>query len=335
MMDETSNDSRQFGEDLQERIDELSTLKLRESSVFEDVEVSSCPEEIDVLEDDDIGEVSPPPPLPLSPPPSPSDLPTSLTDDSTIASVSVTEDIVAHSPPRSAANLRSASRQGSHVQGPLIQESNTSQVENEPDLLAETVQETEDQQFRKATQRIVSASHAKHRMLPVISPYVSAPMVSKQEAHLRTTDERVSQEGAKKVPPPTLPKPKRKYSREWPPQQNSLPHVPLSESRFLDKVDGYGNIDDARLPPRGNVLARAASINQGQLDALSEKIIFLEKQLKVSLHFFYKSITLRGQNGWWVSWLPYDRKFYLCFLKKNRSVINTRLKNRDWNYQIY
>jgi hypothetical protein len=53
------------------------------------------------------------------------------------------------------------------------------------------------------------------------------------------------------------------------------------------------------LTPRGYVRATASAINQGELDALGEKINFLEKQLKVSVtdSESKQQVTLEGVNN--------------------------------------
>ena len=48
----------------------------------------------------------------------------------------------------------------------------------------------------------------------------------------------------------------------------------MQPQRLRDEEDGI-------IPPRGFVLNRAALINSGEIDALNEKIGFLERQLKV------------------------------------------------------
>lgn len=71
----------------------------------------------------------------------------------------------------------------------------------------------------------------------------------------------------KPVPPPTLPKPKATHPGGV--------RRPGTMSREAD--------DDVGITPRGYVRATASAINQGEIDALGEKINFLEKQLKVSI----------------------------------------------------
>lgn len=296
IMDDMSNSSRQSTEDLRERIDELSVLELHESPDFEDGEFSESLEKTGDLEEFDAEELNPPPPPPVSPPPAPTDSLPDFTDDTVISFDNDTEAALGHSPPLSAANLRSASRQRSRKQEPLIQEDNASPVERERGLLGAAAEGPDDLPFWRPPELSSVSSRTKHRMLPVLSgktPKVSAPLVTEQECPREGAEERAPEESSKKVPPPTLPKPKRQNSIEWPPKQSSLPRVPPSasqfalppESRVTEQVDRFANSDEARLPPRGSVLARAASINQGQLDALNEKIIFLEKQLKVSAKY--------------------------------------------------
>lgn len=75
-----------------------------------------------------------------------------------------------------------------------------------------------------------------------------------------------SRPGTTRQPPPTLPKPKLVGPGG----------VRRSLSREPDDESSLG------LTPRGYVRATASAINQGEIDALTEKINFLEKQVKVS-----------------------------------------------------
>ena len=290
-----SNDSQQSTEDVRERIDDLFVSEFQ-SPDFEGREFSDSPEKTGDLEEFDAEELSPPPPPPISPPPVPTDSAPDFTDDTVMSFENDNEDVLGHSPPQSAAHLRSASRQRSRKPEPLMQEHNASQVECEPDLLGAAADGSENPSFPRPTQLSSAVSLRKHRMLPAPSsksPKVSVALETEQENPHKGTGEWTPRESVKKVPPRTLPKPKRQNSVEWPPKKSSLPRVSQTASHFSlpsesgvsEQVDQYGNSPEARLPPRGSVLARAASINQGQLDALNEKIIFLEKQLKVSAKY--------------------------------------------------
>ena len=289
MSERAAEDSMLSTDDLHERIDELSKLDMD----LEDVSFSGSPEETQDLDLEDGG--PPPPPPDMSPPPIPTGPPPDFIDETVLALDPDTEDLLGHSPPRTAANLRPASRQRPCDEEPLLQEQCETQAETEPDLLGASTEDAEGSSFWRPPPLSPASSSTKPRMRPILSeksPKISSPSLYKQGGHLNR--EQTSQESSKKAPPPTLPKPKRSGSREWPPKQHSLPVVPASASRFAPAVAvpsesvlarqdrGYMDPDEMGLPPRGSVLARASSINQGQLDALNEKIVFLEKQLKVS-----------------------------------------------------
>lgn len=87
-------------------------------------------------------------------------------------------------------------------------------------------------------------------------------------------------------PPPTLPKPKMTGTGAGRRQQGGairpgLLATPLSRSR-----ESLAEDENVGVTPRGYVRATASAINQGEIDALGEKINFLEKQLKVLLPLF-------------------------------------------------
>ena len=61
------------------------------------------------------------------------------------------------------------------------------------------------------------------------------------------------------------------------------PLVTYDNGRVTPKAETQWSRDeeDGVIPPRGIVFNRASSINRGEIDALNEKIGFLERQLKV------------------------------------------------------
>jgi len=96
----------------------------------------------------------------------------------------------------------------------------------------------------------------------------ASPEHTETPAALRVSQTPVqSRPGTARQPPPTLPKPKMMVGPG---------NVRRSLSREPDDEYSMG------LTPRGYVRATASAINQGEIDALNEKINFLEKQVKVS-----------------------------------------------------
>ena len=78
-------------------------------------------------------------------------------------------------------------------------------------------------------------------------------------------------------PPPVLPKPKyRSHSMNLP--ISELPHLPRQR---LNSMAAQKDIVDGYFPPVGLVTKRASEFNLGECDLLKERIIYLERQLKV------------------------------------------------------
>ena len=86
-----------------------------------------------------------------------------------------------------------------------------------------------------------------------------------------------------KVPPQVLPKPKKILLQKRQPGPLSQPMVSYVDSNVPPPMTSQWsrNGEDGVIPPRGIVLNRATFINRGEIDALNEKIGFLERQLKV------------------------------------------------------
>lgn len=192
---------------------------------------------------DDVPPDSAPPPVPSEPPP---DLPDDEYDDMELG----TETMLGSSPPRDSRSLRAGSRQKNYPAGiatasePAIQADEEFNVEGEP-----VPDRTEIPPALRTNQ-----TSPLHRGMTKIPPATPKP-----------------------APPPTLPKPKMSGRRVPGTPKHGLLSTPLTRSReSLTDEEALG------LTPRGYVRATASAINQGELDALGEKINFLEKQLKVS-----------------------------------------------------
>ena len=92
-----------------------------------------------------------------------------------------------------------------------------------------------------------------------------------------------SVESRPKVPPPTLPKPQRRTMFVRKPGQLSQPFTSLVSPSMASSLSKQWSRDeeDGAIPPQGIVQAQATSLNRREIDALNEKIVFLEKQLTV------------------------------------------------------
>ena len=216
--------------------------------------------------DDDDGDL---PPLPeSSPPPFPSEPPPDFPDSSPVLLDQGLEVLLRSesSPPRDAATLRASSRQrfrsdskpssvpslsSSRVESPITVEEPTLVMESEPSELGGIFPNEEPPPSS------------------VISP-----------TGFRSTK---PADSTAKVPPQVLPKPKKLLLQKRQPGPLSQPMVSYVDSNVPAPMTSQWSRDkeDGVIPPRGIVLNRATSINRGEIDALNEKIGFLERQLKV------------------------------------------------------
>ena len=193
-----------------------------------------------------------PPPLPSVPPPDFPESPSPVLDQG-IEVLLRSES----SPPRDAASLRSSSRTRSHSKPTSEKSQPSSRVESpltveEPTLVLES------------------------------EPSELGGMLPKPSQPSSSSFKRPSGLGSTKVPPQVLPKPKRPLLKM---RQAGELHKPLVSYENTDKAPSvtsrWSRDEDGVIPPRGIVLNRASSINRGEIDALNEKIEFLERQLKV------------------------------------------------------
>lgn len=218
------------------------------------------------FDSDDDGDL---PPLPeSSPPPLPSEPPPDFTESSPPVLHGLEVLLRSESsPPRDAATLRASSRQRFHSdskqpssrsESPVTVEEPTLVLESEPTELGGIYPVEEPTQSSKLSVRRPSGSES-------ITP----------------TDL------TSKAPPQVLPKPKwvllQKRQPGPDPGPLNQPVVSYVNSNTTSSMPSQWSRDeeDGVIPPRGIVLNRAASINRGEIDALNEKIGFLERQLKV------------------------------------------------------
>lgn len=213
------------------------------------------------FDSDDDGDL---PPLPeSSPPPLPSEPPPDFPESSSPVLDGGLEVLLRSesSPPRNAATLRASSRQRSHsdnrpstehslsssrVESPVTVEEPTLVLESEPSQLG--------------------------GIYPMEEPSPLSP------SYRRSTSL-----GSIKAPPQVLPKPKRILLQKRQPGPLNQPMVSYVDSNLAQSMPAQWSRDeeDGVIPPRGIVRNRAASLNRGEIDALNEKIGFLERQLKV------------------------------------------------------
>ena len=91
----------------------------------------------------------------------------------------------------------------------------------------------------------------------------------------------VNEERHRRQPPPVLPKPKyRSHSMNLP--ISELPPVPTQSER-ANSLAAQRDIVDGCFPPVGLVPKRASEFNLGECDLLKERIVYLERQLKVRI----------------------------------------------------
>lgn len=230
---------------------------------FDDEEVdrlrtdTNDPEVFDSDDDVDL------PPLPeSSPPPLPSEPPPDFPDGSPPVLDHGIEVLLRSesSPPRDAATLRASSRARSHSQNkpPSEQSQPSSRMDSpltveEPTLVLES-EPTE---------------------LGGILPKPSLPGTS--------SFKRPPGVGPTKVPPQVLPKPQRPLLQMRLAGELRKPLVSYESTYRAPSLTSQWSRDeeDGVIPPRGIVFNRASSINRGEIDALNEKVEFLERQLKV------------------------------------------------------
>ena len=209
-----------------------------------------------VFDSDDDGDL---PPLPESSPPPPPSVPPPNFPDASPPILDCGIESLLSSPPRDAATLRASSRAWSHsenkgtsepsqpssrVESPVVVEEPTLVLASDPSELGGTYSEP---------------------------PTLSSPY-----------NRRPTSLGSNKGPPKVFPKPKKTLKM----RQAGQPHKPLvtyDNGHVTSKAETQWSRDeeDGVIPPRGIVLNRASSINRGEIDALNEKIGFLERQLKV------------------------------------------------------
>ena len=226
------------------------------------------------FDSDDDGDL---PPLPeSSPPPLPSEPPPDFPDSSPLVLDHGLEVLLESSPPRDAATLRASSRQrfrsdskpssepslpSSRVESPVTVEEPTLTLESEPSELG------------------------------WMYPKEPSPSSVRRPTGLGSTK---PVDATTKVPPQVLPKPKRILLQKRQPGPLNQPTVSYQDSNAQPPLTSQWSRDeeDGVIPPRGIVQNRAASINRGEIDALNEKIGFLERQLKVrTSHYFVNHNT--------------------------------------------
>ncbi|XP_048584845.1 uncharacterized protein LOC5505590 [Nematostella vectensis] len=210
-------------------------------------------ESLDFVEDR-----SPPPPPPASPPPplpaeednSPPPLPAGPPPDEPME-LELEAMLRDTSPLRDSKALRAQSRQGRNErvipQEPLVQSRSASGLQAETSPSLEFAPDVE----------------------PNGTPYQTRP----QPTQASRTDVKRYQETPKRAPPPTLPKPKMPGLRRGQTPGGRGMTTPYYRASLDDEME-------AMLPAPGSVRSKASAINQGELDALNEKINFLERQLK-------------------------------------------------------
>ncbi|XP_078358377.1 uncharacterized protein LOC144643107 isoform X2 [Oculina patagonica] len=257
-----------YMDDIDQRIQDLRYID-REGQLFTEDRDGDRPrtETSDLVgfDSDDDGDLPPlpessPPPLPFEPPP---DLPDSSPPvfDDALEVLLRSES----SPPRDAATLRASSRQrfrsdskpsselsvpSSRVESPVPVEETTLMLESEPSELGGMYPEQEP-----------------------LSSSVRRPTGLGSTKPLDSTT---------KAPPQVLPKPKRILLQKRQPGPLNQPMVSYVDSNASPPLTSQWSRDeeDGVIPPRGIVQNRAASINRGEIDALNEKIGFLERQLQ-------------------------------------------------------
>ncbi|EDO34248.1 predicted protein [Nematostella vectensis] len=220
-------------------------------------------ESLDFVEDR-----SPPPPPPASPPPplpaeednSPPPLPAGPPPDEPME-LELEAMLRDTSPLRDSKALRAQSRQGRNErvipQEPLVQSRSASGLQAETSPSLEFAPDVE----------------------PNGTPYQTRP----QPTQASRTDVKRYQETPKRAPPPTFPKPKMPGLRRGQTPGGRGMTTPYYRASLDDEME-------AMLPAPGSVRSKASAINQGELDALNEKINFLERQLKVSLFSCWRYI---------------------------------------------
>lgn len=111
------------------------------------------------------------------------------------------------------------------------------------------------------------------------SPVKHVAFESEMSEDSMTESSSVSERSHRRQPPPVLPKPKyRSHSMNLP--ISELPPVPTQNER-TNSMAARRDIVDGCFPPVGLVPKRASEFNLGECDLLKERIVYLERQLKV------------------------------------------------------
>lgn len=220
-----------------------------------------------IFNSDDEGDL---PPLPeSSPPPLPSELPPDFTESSPPVHYGLEPLLNSDSsPPRDAATLRASSRQRLYSENkPSSEVSQPSSRMESPVLVEETT--------------LVLGSDPSE--LGGIYPREEPTPLAVSSGRRPTGLESIKLDDSKtRVPRQVLPRPKRLLLQKREPAPLNQPVVSFANSNLASSMPSQWLRDeeDGVIPPRGIVLNRAASINRGEIDALNEKIGFLERQLK-------------------------------------------------------
>ncbi|PFX30328.1 Janus kinase and microtubule-interacting protein 3 [Stylophora pistillata] len=220
-----------------------------------------------IFNSDDEGDL---PPLPeSSPPPLPSELPPDFTESSPPVHYGLEPLLNSDSsPPRDAATLRASSRQRLYSENkPSSEVSQPSSRMESPVLVEETT--------------LVLESDPSE--LGGIYPREEPTPLAVSSGRRPTGLESIKLDDSKtRVPRQVLPRPKRLLLQKREPAPLNQPVVSFANSNLASSMPSQWLRDeeDGVIPPRGIVLNRAASINRGEIDALNEKIGFLERQLK-------------------------------------------------------
>ena len=241
-------------DDIDRRIQDLQSFDDKDAAGMDRPRTDTS--DLVVFDSDDDGEL---PPLPESSPPPPPSVPPPDFPDASPPILDCGIESLLSSPPRDAATLRASSRARSHsenkgtsepsqpssrVESPVFVEEPTLVLASDPSELGGTYSEP-----------------------PTVSP---------------PSDRRPTGLGSNKVPPKVFPKPKKTLKMRQAGQLHK-PLVTYDNGHVTPKAETQWSRDeeDGVIPPRGIVLNRASSINRGEIDALNEKIGFLERQLKV------------------------------------------------------
>ena len=155
-------------------------------------------------------------------------------------------------------------------------------------LLYSSVEDSALDVYSKSDRKLRLNTNDSQRILETQSSPVKHVAFQSDVSEESATESSSVDEGShRRQPPPVLPKPKyRSHSMNLP--ISELPSIPTQNTR-ASSMAAQRDIVDGYFPPVGLVTRRASEFNLGECDLLKERIVYLERQLKVRSNILLSS----------------------------------------------